>query len=84
MGGIDAKRLSSGLWRMLLATLAMILVTWFVMGQIEDLAVFWQLLVGGAVGVASYILASMLFGVKEIRQLVTYGKGWLKNRLGSG
>jgi putative peptidoglycan lipid II flippase len=84
MGGIDGKRLFSGLWRMLLATLVMIGITWIVMAQIVDLGLFWQLLIGGMVGATSYIVASLLFGVKELRQLTTYGQVWYRNRKGRG
>ena len=84
MGGIDGKRLFSGLWRMLLATLVMIGITWIVMAQIDDLGLFWQLLIGGMIGATSYIVASLLFGVKELRQLANYGREWYRNRKESG
>jgi len=84
MGGIDGRRLFAGLWRMLLATVVMIAITWVTMEQIGNLNVFWQLLIGGLVGVVSYLIASIVFGVKEIRQLANYGRERLANRRRSG
>jgi putative peptidoglycan lipid II flippase len=84
MGGIDGKRLFSGLWRMLLATLIMIGIIWIVMARIDDLGLLWQLLIGGMVGATSYIVASLLLGVKELRQLTNYGREWYRNRKESG
>ena len=84
MGGIDGRRLFAGLWRMLLATIVMIAITWVTMEQIGNLNVFWQLLIGGLVGAVSYLIASIVFGVKEIRQLANYGRERLANRRRSG
>ncbi|HET6445392.1 MAG TPA: murein biosynthesis integral membrane protein MurJ [candidate division Zixibacteria bacterium] len=80
MGGIDGKRLFNGLWRMLLATTVMFAITWITRNQLNELGVFWQMVVGGLVGAASYIIASLLFGVKETRQLAEYGRERLINR----
>ncbi|MFN2188094.1 MAG: murein biosynthesis integral membrane protein MurJ [Candidatus Promineifilaceae bacterium] len=73
MGGIDGRRLFAGLWRMLLAALVMAAVTWFAVEQLSDSAVFWQLVVGGLVGVVIYLASSLLLGVPEIRQLTSFG-----------
>ncbi len=80
MGGIDGRRLFAGLWRMLPATLIMIAITWITMEQIGELSVLWQLLIGGIVGVVTYLAASVIFGVKEIRQLASYGRERLAKR----
>ncbi len=80
MGGVDGRRLFNGLWRMLLATLVMIGTTWITMEQIAGLHVFWQLLIAGMVGAATYIVASLILGVQEIRQLAVYGRERISNR----
>ena len=82
MGGIEGGRLIRGLWRMGAATMVMAGITWAVMEQITNLNVFWQLVIGVMVGAASYLVASLLFGVKEIRQLADYGRERLQSRFG--
>jgi putative peptidoglycan lipid II flippase len=80
MGGIDARRLFDGLWRMIMATVLMTVITWLILSLVDGLGVFGQLVVGGTVGAVSYIVASLAFGVKEIRQLATYGLERIRNR----
>jgi len=80
MGGVDGRRLFNGLWRMLLAAIIMIGITWITMEQIAGLHVLWQLLIAGMVGAATYIVASLILGVQEIRQLAAYGRVRISNR----
>jgi hypothetical protein len=80
MGGIDARRIFDGLWRMIMATVLMTVITWLILSLVDGLGVFGQLMVGGTVGAVSYIVASLAFGVKEIRQLATYGLERIRNR----
>ena len=69
MGGINGRRLFSGVWRMVLACLVMGVVTWLVLQQISSASVLWQLLAAAFVGGITYLLASMVLGVTELQQL---------------
>jgi putative peptidoglycan lipid II flippase len=69
MGGIGGRRVFSGLWRMILASLFMAAITWLVFQQLESIPVFWQLTVAGIAGTLVYLLASALLGVPELRQI---------------
>jgi putative peptidoglycan lipid II flippase len=69
LGGVSGRRVFSGLWRMVLASLIMAVLTWFVLRQFESTPALWQLLVAGIAGTVVYLLASALLGVSELRQL---------------
>jgi putative peptidoglycan lipid II flippase len=80
MGGMDARRLFDGLWRMILASVVMAVITRLTLSQLDGLRVLGQLVIGGSAGVASYIVVSLVFGVKEIRQLAAFGQDRIRNR----
>jgi putative peptidoglycan lipid II flippase len=69
MGGINGRRLFSGVWRMVLACLVMGVVTWLVLQQLSSASVLWQLLTAALAGGITYLLASMVLGVTELQQL---------------
>jgi putative peptidoglycan lipid II flippase len=71
MGGLDGRRLLDGLWRMGLATLIMAVVSWLAFEQLGDAAAVWQLLGAGLAGGVTYLGASYLLRIAELRQLVT-------------
>jgi putative peptidoglycan lipid II flippase len=69
MGGINGRQVFSGVWRMVLACLVMGVVTWLVLQQLSSASVLWQLLAAALAGGITYLLASMVLGVTELRQL---------------
>jgi putative peptidoglycan lipid II flippase len=74
MGGIDGRHLLDGAWRMILASLIMAMFTWLILRQLTDANALWQLIVAAFVAATSYLVASLLLQVKEIRQLIEYGR----------
>ena len=71
MGGIDGRRMLSGVWRMVLASLVTSIVAWLVLQQFSSKSALWQLIAAGLAGSATYLLASWALGVTELRQLWT-------------
>lgn len=69
MGGIGGRRVLSGVWRMVLASLITAVITWLSLRQFESISALWQLLIAGFAGTLTYLLASYLLGVTELRQL---------------
>jgi putative peptidoglycan lipid II flippase len=69
MGGVGGRRVLSGVWRMVLASLFMAAITWSALQQFDSISALWQLLVAGFAGTLAYLLASLLLGVTELRQL---------------
>jgi putative peptidoglycan lipid II flippase len=78
MGGLNGRRILSGVWRMMVATLFMTVVSWLTLRQLTEIPAFWQLLVVGFVGGLGYLLASLALGVTELAQLTAS----LRQRLG--
>jgi putative peptidoglycan lipid II flippase len=74
MGGIDGRHLLDGAWRMAVATLIMATITWLILRQLVDVSAWWQLIVAAIVAACSYLVASLLLQVKELRQLLDYGR----------
>jgi putative peptidoglycan lipid II flippase len=69
MGGVGGRRVLSGVWRMVLASLFMAAITWLALQQFDSISALWQLMVAGIAGTLAYLLASLLLGVTELRQL---------------
>ncbi len=72
MGGIDGRRILNGVWRMIVASLFMAVISWLTLQQLTEIPVFWQLLVVGLVASLSYLLASLALGVTELRAAHRY------------
>ena len=69
MGGVGGSHIWNGLWRMLLASLAMALVTWLVQRGSSSFGPFWQLAAGTAAGGLVYLGASWVLRVSELNEL---------------
>jgi len=69
MGGLNGRRVFSGVWRMALASLVMGIVTWLILQQLSSTAALWQLLAATLAAGITYLLASIVLGVSELQQL---------------
>jgi len=78
MGGIDGRRILSGAWRMIVASLIMAGISWLTLRQLSEIPTYWQILAVGTAGALSYLLASLVLGVTELRQLTAS----LRQRIG--
>jgi putative peptidoglycan lipid II flippase len=74
LGGLDGTALLDSFWRIILASLLMIGGMWLVLSWISADALWAQLLIGGVSGAVVYLLASWMLRVKEIQQLLQYGR----------
>ena len=73
MGRLAGRALLEGGGKMLLATGGMTAVLLFTLAQLPDNA--WaQLIIGSAVGGAAYLLACAVLRVKELGQIIAYGR----------
>jgi putative peptidoglycan lipid II flippase len=70
LGGISGRRVFDGVWRMLLASILMAVVTWLVLQSLVASPKLIQLVLTGAVGALVYLIASAIFGVTELRDLL--------------
>lgn len=68
MQGIGGRRMWRGLWRMIVAGLALFVASWLALQQLQGLGSLWQLLVCGAMGGVAYAAASWLLQLDELRQ----------------
>jgi putative peptidoglycan lipid II flippase len=78
MGGLNGRSLLDGLWRMGLASAAMLGVIWFTLRGLVGSSALWQAVVGGLVGGVVYLLISWLLRVAEVEQFWGYGRRFLK------
>lgn len=69
MGGINGRRVLDGTWRMVLASLLMALITWFLLNQLQGMVPFLQLVIIGTVAVITYLLFSAVLRVRELSYL---------------
>lgn len=69
MGGIGGRRILDGVWRMAVASLLMTIVTLLILDQLAPFSNLVQLLLAGAAGALVYLLACLILGVSELRQL---------------
>lgn len=74
LGGLDGRALLDSFWRIMLASLLMVGGIWLVLSWINADALWAQLVVGGMVGAAVYLLASWLLRVQEVQRLLHYGR----------
>ena len=74
LGGLDGTALLDSFWRIILASLLMVGGMWLVLSWISADALWAQLLIGGFSGAVVYLLASWMLRVKEIQQLLQYGR----------
>ncbi len=77
LGGLDGAALLSGFWRILLASLLMAGSMWLVLSRLDVDSMWIQLILGGLTGSVVYLLASWLFRVEEIKQIMRYGRNRL-------
>ena len=70
LGGINGGRVFDGVWRMLLASILMAVVTWLVLQSLDASPKLIQLLLTGVIGAIVYLIASAVFGVTELRDLL--------------
>jgi putative peptidoglycan lipid II flippase len=78
MGGLNGRSLLDGLWRMGLASAAMLGVIWFALHGLAGSGALWQAVVGGLAGGVVYLLISWLLRVAEVEQFWGYGRRLLK------
>ena len=74
LGGLDGVALLNDFWRILLATLLMAGAMWLVLSRLTIDSMWVQLILGGITGSAVYLLASWLFRVEEMHQIMSYGR----------
>ena len=77
MHGIGGRRLWQGLWRMLLASLLMLAISWLALEQLQNASLLWKLLLCGSLGGAAYGVASWLLQLDELGQIM----GLLRRRI---
>ena len=77
MGGIGGIRLWQGLWRMLLAGLLMLAISWLALEQLRSASFIWKLILCGAVGAAVYGAASWFLKLDEFRQITRLLRRWI-------
>ncbi len=80
MGRLDGRSLFNSSWRLLGATGAMTAVLWLVLTWLPADSVWAQLLVGGAAGSVTYLLACWLLRVPEMQRFLEYGLRRFANR----
>jgi putative peptidoglycan lipid II flippase len=73
LGGLDGRALLSSFGRILLAGLLMVGCMWLILSRINADALWVQLIAGGILGTAVYLLASFLLRIKEAQLLLQYG-----------
>ena len=74
LGGLDSAALLDSFGRILLASLTMVGSMWLVLSRLNANALWVQLIVGGIIGAAVYLLASWLLRVKEVQQVFRYAR----------
>jgi putative peptidoglycan lipid II flippase len=74
MKGINGRYLWQGVLRMALASVLMATTTWLTLRWLNSAAPLWQLLLAGAAGALTYLLASFALGITELQQLVRYAR----------
>ncbi|MCA9926373.1 MAG: murein biosynthesis integral membrane protein MurJ, partial [Anaerolineales bacterium] len=74
MGYLHGRALLDGLWRMGSASLLMAGSIWGILSLFKTDGLWWQFIVGSIVGTVVYLLASVVLGVSEVRQLWEYGR----------
>jgi len=77
LGGLDGRTLLDGFWRILLASLLMAGAMRLVLSQTSGESMWIQLVVGGLVGGCVFLLMSWLLRVKELQQILRYGRARL-------
>lgn len=78
IGGINGRSLFDGLWRMTIAALLMGVGILLVLRPLTDISVWVQLIVGGIVGTAVYVVACYLLRLKELHRFLNIGLRRLK------
>lgn len=79
LGGLDGRFLLDGIWRMGVAAGLMAGGMWLVLAQMETAAPLWQVILGGTVGGAVYLLVCVGLKVEELHQIVAYGRRRWRN-----
>ena len=77
LGGLDGRALLDGFWRILLASLLMAGAMGVVLSRTSGESLWIQLIAGGLAGGCVYLLASWLLRVKEVQQIMQYGRARL-------
>ena len=80
LGGLDGRTLLDGFWRVLLSSMLMAGAMWLVLSRTSADSMWLQLIAGGLVGGSVYLLASWLLRVKEVQQILEYGRARLARR----
>ncbi len=73
LGGLEGKNLVDGFVRTLLASCIMAGSMWLILSRLNIESVWLQLIIGGLIGLATYLLASWLLRVDELRRILRYG-----------
>ncbi len=74
LGHLNGAQFMSGAWRMVLAAAVMGGALWILLSQIDEDAVWLQLVLGVLVGGAVYLLGCLLLRVRELQQMITIGR----------
>lgn len=74
LGGLHGRVLLDGLWRMSIASVLMAASMWWVLQQIDSSSLWVQALIGGLVGGLVYLGVCWGLRLKELQQLVGYGR----------
>ncbi len=77
LGGLNGRILLDGFWRILLASLLMAGAMRVILSRTSGQALWIQLIAGGLAGGCVYLLASWLLRVREVQQIMQYGRARL-------
>lgn len=80
MGGLNGRYLLDGLWRMVLATLLMVVTMGAMLHWVTSSSFWWQVVMGSVVGGLVYGVACFFLGVQEVGQFWEFGRRGL-NRI---
>jgi putative peptidoglycan lipid II flippase len=78
MGGINGRILLDGLWRMSIASLLMAGAIWITLAGLETAAIWWQALLGSAVGGIVYTVACLGLSVEEAQHFFRFSRRSLR------
>ena len=80
LGHLNGAQFFSGAWRMLLSAVLMTGALWLLVSQLDENAVWLQLILGVFIGGLVYFLASLLLRVRELLQLLTLAQARLSRK----
>ena len=80
LGYLDGAQFYSGAWRMFLGAVLMAGILRVLLSQLDEDAVWLQMILGASVGGLVYFLGCLLLRVKEPQRFLAFGRDWLSRR----